>query len=249
LRVALARTVSPDLPIGGTITGTATVNGSTTSRIMARAQLVHRDRGHTSRLDARAAYEGGARRWVDADIRVEPLALATAGRFAPALRLHGSVAGRVQVVGTLDSLRVLGDLHLPDGGALRARGWADVESTEKRYDLTTALDVFNLRSVTELGPRTALSAVAAARGVGTDPATMRTVIAADVSHSAVDSVPFDSLSLRVAIANGLATLDTLALTSPIGSAAASGHFGLAEGQSGTVASPASPASCRPIPVW
>ena len=235
LRVELARAASPDLPIGGTITGTATVNGSTTSRILARAQLVHRDRGHVSRLDARAAYEGGARKWVDADIRAEPLALATAGRFAPALRLHGTLAGQVHVVGALDSLRVFGDLRLPDGGRLRARGWADIESTEKRYDLAAALDVFNLRSVTELGPRTSVSAVAAARGVGTDPATMRATIAADVSHSDVDSIPFDSLSVRVAIADGLATIDTLSLVSPIGGVSAGGEFGLAEGRSGTVA--------------
>ncbi len=236
VQVALARAVGPELPIGGTITGTATLNGSTAARILARAQLVHRDRGNMSRLDARAAYRGGARKWVDAEIHAEPLSLVTAGRFAPALKLHGTLAGQVHVVGTLDSLRVLGDLRLPDGGSLRARGWADVASSEKRYDLTTALDVFDLRSVTELGPRTSLSAVASARGVGTDPATMHATIAADVSHSAVDSIPFDSLRVRVAIAGGVATVDTLSLVAaPIGRASVTGEFGLAEGRSGTLA--------------
>lgn len=235
VQVALARVVAPKLPIGGTITGTATLNGSTASRILARARVVHRDRGHMSRLEARAAYQGGARRWVDADVRAEPLSLATAGRFAPALRLHGTLAGDVHVTGTLDSLRLLGDLRLPDGGALQARGWADVESAEKRYDVTTALKVFNLRTVTDLGPRTSVSAVASARGVGTDPATMRATLAADVSHSAVDSISFDSLRVRVAVANGLATIDTLSLVAaPIGRATASGDFGLAEGRSGTL---------------
>ena len=235
VQVALARIAAPKLPIGGTITGTATLNGSTAARILARADLVHRDRGNMSRLEARAAYRGGARRWVDAEVQAEPLSLVTAGRFAPALKLHGTLAGQVHVTGTLDSLRVLGDLRLPDGGALRARGWADVISKEKRYDLAAALDVFNLRTVTELGPRTSLSAVASARGVGTDPATMRATIAADVSHSAVDSIPFDSLRVRVAIANGVATVDTLSLVAaPIGTATASGDFGLAEGRSGTL---------------
>src|SRR5690606_29844858 len=180
-------------PFEGTITGTATLDGSTASRILARAQLVHRDRGSTSRVEARAAYRDGARRWVDAEVRAQPLSLVTVGRFAPALKLHGTLAGQVNVTGTLDSLRVLGDLRLPDGGSLRARGWADVESSEKRYDLATVLDVFNARTITELGPRTSLTAVASARGVGTDPATMRTTIAADVSKSVVDSIPFDSL--------------------------------------------------------
>jgi len=235
VRVALAHSVAPKLPVGGTITGTATLNGSTASQIMAQARLVHHDRGELSRLEARAVYRDGARRWVDAELHAEPLSLVTAGRFAPALRLHGTLAGEVHVTGTLDSLRLLGDLRLPDGGSLNARGWADVESTEKRYDLATSLDVFDLRAVTELGPRTSLSAVASARGVGTDPATMRAAIAADVSHSAVDSIPFDSLSVRIAIAEGVATIDTLSLEAPIGSASASGDFGLAEGRSGTLA--------------
>jgi translocation and assembly module TamB len=235
VRVALARTVAPKLPVGGTITGTATLNGSTASRIVAQARLIHRDRGNMSRIEARAAYRGGARRWVDAEVRAEPLSLATVGRFAPALKLHGTLAGQVKVIGTLDSLSVLGDLRLPDGGSLRARGWADVASSEKRYDLSTVLDVFDLRTVTELGPRTSLSAVASARGVGTDPATMRATIAADVSKSAVDSIPFDSLSVRLAIAEGVAKLDTLALTGAIGNASARGEFGLADGRSGSVA--------------
>lgn len=235
VQVALARVVAPKLPIGGTITGTATLNGSTASLILARARLVHRDRGNLSRIEARAAYRDGARKWVDAEVHADPLSLVTAGRFAPALKLHGTVAGQVNVTGTLDSLQVLGDLRLPDGGSLRARGWADVESEEKRYDLAAVLDVFDLRAVTELGPRTSLSAVASARGVGTDPATMNATLAADLSKSAVDSIPFDSLSARVEIANGMATVDTLSLTGPIGKAAASGDFGLAKGRSGTLA--------------
>lgn len=235
VRVALARAVTPKLPIDGTITGTATLDGSTASTILARAQLVHRDRGSVSRVEARAAYRNGPRRWVDAEVRAEPLSLATVGRFAPALKLRGTLVGQVNVTGALDSLHVLGDLRLPDGGSLRARGWADVESSEKRYDLATVLDVFNAHTVTELGPLTSLTAVASVRGVGTDPATMRATIAADVSKSAVDSIPFDSLSVRVAIADGLATVDTLALTGAIGEASASGEFGLAEGRSGSLA--------------
>ncbi len=235
LRVALARSVAPDLPVGGTITGTATLDGSTAARIVAHANLVHRDRGNISRLEAQVAYSGTPRRWVDAELRAEPLALATAGRFAPTLELHGTLAGQVNVVGTLDSLRVRGDLRFPDGGSLRANGWADVESAGKRYDLAAALHLFDLRSVTTLGPRTSLSAVASVRGEGTDPATMRAAVAADVSKSEVDSIPFDSLSVRVAVADGVATIDTLSLTGAIGSAAASGAIGLAEGHSGSLA--------------
>jgi translocation and assembly module TamB len=235
VQVALARTVAPKLPIAGTITGTATLNGSTASRIIAHAQLVHRDRGAVSRLEARAAYRGEPRKWVDAEINAAPLSLATAGRFAPDLKLHGTLAGEVHVTGTLDSLRILGDLRLPDGGTLRARGWADVISKEKRYDLAAALDVFNLRTVTELGPPTSLTATASARGVGIDPATMRAAIAADITHSEVDSIPFDSLNARLSIANGVATVDTLSLVAlPIGTASVAGDFGLAEGRSGTL---------------
>ena len=235
VRVALARSVMPDLPVGGTITGTATLNGSTAARIQAHADLVHRDRGNTSRIAADVAYRGGARSWIDASLRAEPLSLATAGRFAPDLELRGTLAGQVNATGTLDSLLVRGDLRFPDGGALRADGWVDVASDAKRYDIAAALDSFDVQSATKLGPATSLTAVAKVRGEGTDPATMHATVLAELSNSMVDSIPFDSLSVHAAVADGVVRVDTLALAAPIGSASVRGEFGLADGRSGSLA--------------
>lgn len=232
VQLDLARAVRPTLPVRGTLVGTVTANGSTTGRLTAAAALVHRDRGAVSRITARGFYVGSGHRRMDVDVRVAPLALATAGRFAPALELHGTAAGQLRVAGALDSLRIAGDLHLPDGGALTARGWADIASAEKRYDLTTRLDVFNLRSVTALGPPTSITAAATARGEGLDPETMRAALAVNVSQSAVDSVPLDSLHLRVAVANGMATIDSMSLTGPIVHAVLDGTFGLGAGRRG-----------------
>ena len=51
VQVALARTVAPDLPVGGTLRGTVTVDGSTATRLQASAvDLTHVDRGARSRL-------------------------------------------------------------------------------------------------------------------------------------------------------------------------------------------------------
>jgi translocation and assembly module TamB len=243
LQLDLARAVSPKLPIDGTLTGTAMVDGSTTGRLVVQANAVHRGAGAASSTRARGVSRLAARgtflkilskngRWVDADVRFTPLSLTTVGRFAPALGLHGAASGHVHVVGALSGLELVGDLRLPDGGRFTARGSADVASTEKQYDLTTQLDVFNLHAMTTRGPSTSVTAVAHARGRGTDPKTMEATLAADVSHSSVDSIPFDSLHLRVAVANGLATIDSLLLTAPIAHVAANGTFGLGTDRTG-----------------
>ncbi|HEX6535471.1 MAG TPA: translocation/assembly module TamB domain-containing protein [Gemmatimonadaceae bacterium] len=234
LQVDLARAVSPSLPVRGTITGTVRVDGSTLGRLVASADLVHRDRGAVSRVSGRGTATLRGRKWVDADIRLAPLSLVTAGRFAPALRLHGTAAGRLRVTGALSMLRVNGDLRLPDGGTLVANGWADVESPVKRYDVGTELRLFDLRSVTERGPRTSVTAVARATGYGTKPATMRATFAADVSRSSVDSIPFDTLHVRVAVGDGMARIDSMSFTAPTVRARANGTFGLAPGRHGTL---------------
>lgn len=232
LQVALARVAMPKLPVGGTITGTVTVDGSTRSRLTASADLVHRDRGAVSRVAGRGTAALRGRRWVDADLRFAPLSLVTAGRFAPALALHGTAAGRVRATGSLSMMRVAADLRLPGGGALTTNGWVDVASRVKRYDVTTALRVFDLRAVTARGPRTSLTAVASARGAGTSPATMRATFAADVARSSVDSIPFDTLHARVAVADGMARVDSLAFTAPTIRARANGTFALAAHHTG-----------------
>src|SRR5690606_36977352 len=101
VQVALVRAVLPDFPIGGTVEGTALVTGSSERWLIAEADLTHREGSAVSRLLGRADMALGANRFVDAELRLAPLALATVGRFMPAAGLHGSASGAVTARGPM----------------------------------------------------------------------------------------------------------------------------------------------------
>jgi hypothetical protein len=100
VQVDLARDFAPALPVHGTVTGTAVLNGSTDTRMTARADITHVDRGQVSRITGTgtARFASGAQTsvsWFDVDARVHPLSLVTAGRFFPSAGLRGTATGPV----------------------------------------------------------------------------------------------------------------------------------------------------------
>ncbi len=235
LQVDLARIGMPSLPIGGTVIGTATLDGSTKTRLLAVGDLVHSDRGAVSHLTGRATIAFAGDKRMDIDLQARPLALATVGRFATAAGLTGAVSGPITVHGPFGNLVVDSDLRLPDGGAIITRGTLDIASAEKGYDLSTRMTVFNLRSVTTKAPPTSLTAVATAKGRGFSPATMRAAFAADLQHSDIDSVGVDTVHLRMAVAEGVATVDSTSFGTSFARALLNGTFGLTAGRTGTLA--------------
>ena len=227
VQVDLARIAMPDLPIGGVVTGTATLNGSTTdaARRHRRSRARRAPRGGPparSHLTGRGVVAMRGATWMDLDLRARPLSLVTVGRFVPALGLRGSAAGPIRVRGSLNDLSVRADLRLPDGGELLAVARLDVQGTP-RYDAQATLRVFNLHTVAAALPRTSLSGVAPARGTGADLRTMRATLAADLRASAIDSVSFDSARVRVAIADGLATVQPAIVSTSFARADIRGH--------------------------
>ena len=237
VQVDLARDVAPQLPIHGTITGTATLNGSTESRMMARADITHVDRGAVSHITGtgtlRSAANGKlASSWFDVDARVEPLSLVTVGRFFPAAGLHGVATGPVRLTGTMGNLDVKTELGFADGGSLGVTGKLDLASREKGYDVNMVARLFNANAIIAKAPRTSITATASANGRGFDPATMRANLAANIQSSTYDTLSVTSATVRLAAANGMAHVDTLAVEIPQGVAMASGDFGLARGRSG-----------------
>ena len=235
VQVDLARMAVPDLPVRGIVTGTATLDGSTNTRLVARVDLTHLDRGARSRLAGLGAVRLGDVPWMDVDARALPLSLVTVGRFAPAVGLRGAAAGPIRLTGSLDDLALDARLRMTGGGTLGARGRFDLASREKAYDLSVGTEVFDVNAVVAKAPHTSLTANATARGRGFDPATMRATFAADVSTSLYDSVAVDSASVRVDVASGLARLDTLLVRAPNTAIEAGGTFGLAAGQEGALA--------------
>src|SRR5687768_8433080 len=133
LQVDLARIAVPDLPIGGVVTGTAMLDGSTKTRLTSTMDLEHVDRGARSHLTGRGVVAMGRTMWMDIDLRAQPLSLVTVGRFGPGWVPQGSAAGPIRVRGSLNDLAVRADLRLPEGGALLAAARLDVEGTPS-YD-------------------------------------------------------------------------------------------------------------------
>jgi translocation and assembly module TamB len=237
LQMDLARIASPDLPVGGTLTGDATMNGRSDGLLEARAvDLVHLDRGARSRVTGRAAMRGASLRtlWLDADLQARPLSLVTVGRFAPAAELRGAVSGPIRAIGPLSALQIDSRLRSTDGGQIAARGTLDLVSRDIGYALDVHTVLFNANELSARAPRTSLSAFIATRARGIDPATLRGTFAADLLASSLDTVALDSLHLRASAANGLLSLDALRVAGAGATLAATGSFGLVSSMPGTL---------------
>ncbi|MEO5589477.1 MAG: hypothetical protein ABIS03_07820, partial [Gemmatimonadaceae bacterium] len=167
VQVELARTFVPTLPIGGTITGTATVDGSTESRMTARADITHVDRGSVSRITGNATIRGSAgatmaSSWFDLDARVHPLSLVTVGRFAPTAGLRGTAEGPIHLTGTMRNLAVRSQLGFSDGGSVGVIGRFDLASREISYNADVTAHLFNANTILARAPKTSLNATASA---------------------------------------------------------------------------------------
>lgn len=233
-QVAMAKTWDPTLPIGGTATANVMVNGNTSSSLAVSGSVVHDDRGEHSAVSGHAqiALTGGKR--FDVSVVAQPVSLAEVGRFFPSAGLQGFASGPVTASGTLDNLHLDVNLQLPEHGRFAARGTLALAGKTKSYDLTSSLYTVNLRSVDSKAPITSLTAHASIRGSGTQLATMRATIAADMGTSRWDSIAVDSVSVRARLADGLAEIQRLYATGAHTMATVSGTFGLTHGRTGTL---------------
>jgi len=230
LQVAIIRTWRPNLPLAGTVTGTTTMNGSTSTQMALTMDVTHVDRGTTSSIAGSATLHATGPTRVDADVIAFPLSLVTVGRFFPSAGLRGSVTGPIHAHGLLSDLKIDTDLRLPDSGHVKANGTFDVASAAKGYDLTADFSLLNLHAINTKGPVTSLTAKLTAAGRGTDLATLTSKVAADFSTShlvrGADSIALDTLSIRATAANGDAHLEKFFAGGPQMRATAAGSFGL-----------------------
>ena len=235
LQMGLAKAIATTLKVGGTLTGTATLNGSSAAIMTAQTlDVTHVENGALSRATGRAAMRARGLPWYDVDVVMHPLALATLGRFMPSVGLRGSGSGPVRLKGFENALAINSQLTFTDGGFLDLRGTVDLASKEGGYNLDFDAKQLNASTVSTKGPKTSLNAVGSARGRGFSPATMQAQLVADVGASSIDTVSIDRANVRVAIANGLARIDTLAVDLPQGIVEAKGTIGLDATHSGTL---------------
>ena len=221
------------LPVGGTLSGIATVSGATHAPWLVRGDLTHVDGGQRSRVTGSGRYDPAGRR-VLADATLSPLSLETVGRFAPMAQLRGAVTGRVHAAGTVHDLRVTGALRSTSGGDVRGEGFVQLRGAQTRYDVSVVADALNARAFSARAPSTRLTGHIVARGVGTKPATADAELSADLRHSRYDTLSLDRLTTRLAVHGGLLRLDTLVAVASGAAAEARGTLGLVPARDGSL---------------
>jgi translocation and assembly module TamB len=227
LQVDLARIAVPTLPIGGTVTGTATLNGSGDRQLVISAlDVVHQDGPNRSRATGRVAVRTTGRQTLDVDVQARPVSLAEISKFAPALALKGYASGPIRARGPLDALRIDTRLTLPGDATFAVRGILDLKSREIGYDVAADATAIDLSQIMAKGPSTNLTGGGTARGRGTEPATMTSELDFAFGPSRYDTVAVDSLVLQARLADGMANVARAQVRGSGAVVDVAGQFGL-----------------------
>jgi autotransporter translocation and assembly factor TamB len=234
LQMNLAKALAPTLKLNGTMTGTATLNGSSAAIMTAQGDVTEVENGAASHATGRAAMRAHGMPWYDVDATMHPLALAALGRYMPSVGLIGSASGPLRLKGYENDLALNTQLTFPDGGFVDLRGTMDLHSKEAGYNLQFNTKGFNAGAAVAKAPRTSITAVGTASGRGFIPETMQAQLVAKVAASSVDTVSLDSANVRVAVADGVARIDTLAVGLPQGLVEAKGTIGMTPTHTGTL---------------
>ena len=223
--------------IKGTVSGTATLDSSWLDVRFRNADLVHRD----GSLPVSHVTGNGRVTWgdkyltYDLALQALPLSFTTLAHSYPMMPLRGSYSGPVQVKGTSPNLLLNATLTGP-AGAFAFNGIVDADPLEyaARGRLTsTGLDLRTLVENTTL-PHTQLTGQYDLDVRGQDPGTLTGRAVATIEKSMLAGFHVDPSVARLHFADGVATVDTLALNASGLRARASGTFGLSGSHAGSL---------------
>jgi translocation and assembly module TamB len=235
LQVDLLKIIIPTMPIGGTLSGSLTMNGSGDTRlVMSDLDVVHQDGPNRSHATGIFAVHTTGRRSIDVDVVASPLALAEIRKFTPSIPFIGSASGPIHAHGPIDALEVDTRLALPDGATFALTGTVDFLSKELGYDVRVASTDLNLSRVVSGMPATSLTGGGTARGRGFKPATMHSELSFAFGPSSLDTIAVDSVNVQATIANGLAQVARAELRAHSARVDVAGQFGLDASHSGSL---------------
>jgi translocation and assembly module TamB len=227
LQMDLVKLLFPTLPIGGTLAGTTTLNGSGAGQLVAsNLDIVHVDGPNRTHAVGRAAFHTTGRQTMDVDVETRPLALAELSKFAPALPFTGYASGPVHAHGPLDAIAVDTRLALPGDATFALRGTVDFKSKELGYDVVADATALDLSRIMVNGPSTSLTGGGHARGRGAKPETMLADLDFAFGPSRFDTVAVDSIVLQARIAEGLATVSRAQVRGSGARLDVAGQFGM-----------------------
>ena len=227
LQIDIVKLLFPLLPIGGTLSGTITLDGSGAHQLVAsRLDIVHQDGRNISHAVGRASVHTIGRQTLDLDVDARPLALAELTKFAPTLLLKGMAHGPVHAHGPIDALAVDTRLSLPGGGQFGLTGTVDFLSKELGYEVAADAARLDLSWVMMYGPVTSLNGGGRARGRGFKPATMTSDLEFAFGPSSIDTIGVDSAFVRAHLASGVANIERATLRGSGTIIALGGQLGL-----------------------
>jgi translocation and assembly module TamB len=232
LPVSLAREFVSEMPIGGTANVDAVISGSTATQFTGKATITHRETA-TSVIVAEGSIAPRDHLRMNVDLRLAPLSLEVAERYAPATDFRGEVRGTGHLTGIWRDLRADFALQLPTGSA-NANGTLDLESANRSYNVTAQLRDVDLNAMVAKMPVTRLNGEASVVGQGTTVRTMDNRVTAHLRDTEVDSTKVSEAVVVASARNARLTVDTLRVQTPFGLATAAGTLGLVEGTNGTL---------------
>ena len=235
LQIDIVKLLFPTLPIGGTLTGTTTLNGSGRGQLVAsNVDIVHLDGPNRSHAVGRAAFHTTGRQTMDVDVQAQPIALAELTKFAPALPLKGHATGPFHAHGPIDALEIDTFLKLPDDAIFALRGPVDFKSKELGYDVAIDATAVDLSQVVVNGPKTDLTGGGTARGRGFKPETMFAELDFAFGPSRIDTLAVDSIAVKARLADGLANVARAEVRGAGALVDLAGQFGLDSYHNGTL---------------
>ena len=235
LQIDIVKLLFPTLPVGGTLTGTTTLNGSGRGQLIAtNVDVTHVDGPNRSRATGRAGFHTTGRQTMDLDLQLRPIALAELTKFAPALPLKGHATGPLHAHGPIDWLQMDTYLRLPDDAIFALRGPVDFKSAELGYDVAIDATAVDLSQVVVNAPHTDLTGFGTARGRGFKPATMFSELDFAFGPSSIDTIAVDSIAVKARLADGLATVARAEVKGSGALIDLNGQFGLDSGHTGTM---------------
>jgi translocation and assembly module TamB len=235
MQVDIAKLLFPTLPIGGTLTGTATLNGSGDRQlVISPLDVVHQDGPNRSRAVGRVAVHTTGRQTMEVDVQARPIALAELTKFAPALPLKGYATGPFRARGPIDALRIDTKLTLPGDATFGLRGTVDFKSKELGYDVVADATALDLSQVMIKGPSSDLTGGGTARGRGFKLPTMTSDLDFAFGPSRFDTVAVDSIAVQARLANGMANVARAEVRGSGALVNVAGQFGLDASHTGAL---------------
>ena len=223
--------------IKGTVAGTATLDSSWLDVRFSNASLFH----HDGNLPVSHATGNGRVTWgdkyltYDLNLRAEPLSFTALSHSYPMLPLRGAYAGPVQVKGTSPNLLVNTTLTGP-AGTFAFNGLVDADPLvygARGRVTSTALDLRALLENNQV-PRTQLTGRYDLDMRGADLGSLAGTAVAQIEKSTLGGFRVDPSLARLHFADGVATVDTLALNASGLEAKAAGTFALTGAHKGSL---------------